>query len=67
MLVSAEELLLLLHSNETVIFIGTIMLKLFCSNMLHSLNVKVERNSHGSLSTPMFSGLLWFHNARIFY
>ena len=56
MLVSAEKLLLILSSNITLIFIATILLKLFCSNLLHPLKFRV---THMGSSTTIFSGSIW--------
>ena len=53
-LVLAEELLLLLNSNTTLILIAIVKAVLF--ELVPS--VKVEGNSHYSFPTPIFSGLL---------
>ena len=42
-LVSAEELLVLSHSNTGLIFIATILLKLIFSNLLGPLKLKATR------------------------
>ena len=57
-LVSAEELLILLNSNTTLIFIAKILLKPFFSNLLHPLKLKLEGTSCGPFQRQCFQVIL---------
>ena len=54
-LVSAEELLLLLNSNATLIFIANILLMLFFSNLLHPLKLKAPQMVLSNASVLKFT------------
>ena len=64
-LVSAEELLVLLNSNTTLIFIAKILLKLFFSNLLHPLNLKAPR-MFSRLPIPQWTYFLLVRKIRPF-